>query len=820
MDCFNGPKVLRRYCDSRNTVVTGIAMCWTFMAAATTVSALQPPREDATRQGQGTTGSGPITDFLPWNMAKIEELKAAVDELEPLYAEFKKNRAALSHRCEALFVHGPYRRDPIGKMWEALRLYELDAQIAEIRRRIGEAAPAPKSGQKGEERASDLSTMLDWTNKQIFHLQNTTKSFMGIIKGELIHQPAFNRSECEALAVEAEIIGDGPGTYGWVLSKEEKVKRYCDGQEQLRQKLARHDYAFSLAWIKSQETWSFAMLHDAVRSYDFWYALATDRGRYGTSAYFRPLDVAAYPKNSPDTRELWEEFRRFVFGEYFDVPAGQEVLSDNTPIVNDVNDEMARFMRDISPIPGQPLIDIFERQEFGGPTSPGYAAPSTTVLLQPHLSGRPAPITLATIQALSSGHDPLSGRLSPEADFAAKWLGYYFLTHDEAASFGAVRQSASPAVPIAATKAGDETPPPVRADTPPPVRSDSETTLITRAWLRAFVDKGTEVLSACDAATQAVSKWEKEITPLLTNSDGKYIAADKNAIRAFRATYSQSRPSGKEIQTIRTSTEALIAPAQKALADDGSLYRPSDDAATLLEGYKTQLQALLTAYSEHHAALFAIASAAKRNSAPASITLQEATTELEAHEAGERAQAVAVAAESARKDANKKLADAEAAKTAQAAANEELRIRTETESGRVAAENAAQKSRNDDDLAKRLARARSVEVQSRLKPFFAKGYWQPGDKKGRGIDSKAMSLAAVRKWGALEASPQGLQKCLSLGCGKGPGGSKNGNDRSVLWGYPSNLNRLTPDQLEELKKAQRDLIELGEAFVELSLMEP
>jgi len=812
------------YCNRRQSEICGAVVRGgiyiTFLAAASSAFAMQPPSNPAAREEQGTTGAG-VADYLPWNRATIEKLREAASELEALDAETKRNLAVLAPRCDALFVRGPYTSDPLARVWNVLRGTNIDSQIAEIRQRTGDApAPANAAGQRANEASVDPSTMLEWAHRHIVNCNEITKPLVEILARELQQQPAFNRRECEALADQVEITGDGAGPYGWVLSKEQKLKKFCDGHEQLRQNLARHDYAFSLIWIKARETWSFGLLYDAARSFDFWYAMATNTERYGKSIYFRPLDKNAFPKAAPHTQELWKEFRSFVQGEYFWVPASSKQYADVG--IPDPRDDMAHLMRKLSGN-GQPLSPLYENPGLGRPSSPGFADPVDSVLLQPNLTGRPGPIAMETLQEIANPRgNVFINRALPPIEFATRWLGYYFLTNEEAASFGAQNAASPPASQPAANAFPhvEPTTPHGEPVTPHPVGNQAEAIAITKAWLQVIIDNGSEVIGLCDQADRAVTQWEEQIELLLTNADGKYIAANIDSVRVFRATYNDPRPSRKEVHSIRVSTEAIMATAKEALADDSKLYRPSDEAGELLNRQAVQLKEMIRVYSANQGTILAVLSSAKSGSAAASITLQQAIEALNAKEASERAQSIADAKEAARIEAVGQVAEAEAAKVKQEAESEAARIHVETEARRVETENSAQQARDDNAHDLRLARAKSTAVQSRLQPFFASGYWQPGDKKGRGMESKPMSLAAIRKFGALEYTEAGLQKLLSLGCGKGPQGGKNGNDRAEVWGYPTNWKKLTPRQLEELKAAQKDLVEVGEELAEIGKLSP
>lgn len=123
------------------------------------------------------------------------------------------------------------------------------------------------------------------------------------------------------------------------------------------------------------------------------------------------------------------------------------------------------------------------------------------------------------------------------------------------------------------------------------------------------------------------------------------------------------------------------------------------------------------------------------------------------------------------------------------------------------------------EKSKQLARCRDPEVRSLLAPFLAQGYWQPGDKKGAAsIDKTPISLSKLRSFGALAPDAKGLQKLLE--CGTNRYHYHRADTIRPRWGYDPKLNQNGPDAIEELKKAQSLLNELGEAMVELNMLAP
>lgn len=117
-----------------------------------------------------------------------------------------------------------------------------------------------------------------------------------------------------------------------------------------------------------------------------------------------------------------------------------------------------------------------------------------------------------------------------------------------------------------------------------------------------------------------------------------------------------------------------------------------------------------------------------------------------------------------------------------------------------------------------MQKAEDPVILNALAPFTTKGYWQPGVARGKAIDLIPVSLSKLRSIGALSPGADGLQKLLTCGTNEY---HKKGHDHvRPRWPYPPLVRDLKPEQLEELKKAQGYLIELGDVLVEKGLLSP
>jgi hypothetical protein len=156
----------------------------------------------------------------------------------------------------------------------------------------------------------------------------------------------------------------------------------------------------------------------------------------------------------------------------------------------------------------------------------------------------------------------------------------------------------------------------------------------------------------------------------------------------------------------------------------------------------------------------------------------------------------------------------------------------EAERGRRDVE-AEVKAREIDEDARRLdlvAKCRSAAVQRDLKPFLDHGVWQPGDRRpNERIEAGPMSYSQLVAFGALNPTVEGLQLLLGVANANSSehaihrgtlfAGKHMDTDR-MKWSYPTSWSRLTRDQVRELDRIQKLLIELGPTLVEEGLLAP
>ena len=133
--------------------------------------------------------------------------------------------------------------------------------------------------------------------------------------------------------------------------------------------------------------------------------------------------------------------------------------------------------------------------------------------------------------------------------------------------------------------------------------------------------------------------------------------------------------------------------------------------------------------------------------------------------------------------------------------------------------------REDAQRTELISKCNSPQVQRDLKPFLDKGTWQPRDNKpGLRIDMLPMSYSLIESDGALADDANGLQRLLEIANANGSSknyycrNNKHYDTHRHKWGYPRRWQTLSQDQIDEVRRIQALLRDLGPTLVELGML--
>lgn len=140
----------------------------------------------------------------------------------------------------------------------------------------------------------------------------------------------------------------------------------------------------------------------------------------------------------------------------------------------------------------------------------------------------------------------------------------------------------------------------------------------------------------------------------------------------------------------------------------------------------------------------------------------------------------------------------------------------------------AQMQREQADFQAKAARAEALrremsDVKQYLSPFTARGYLQPKSDRNawdteRTADAKPVSLARLKRLGALEPTMEGLERLYIFGGGKNAALNNSRPLGSFPQYWAQHLNK--PEVLQAVKRAQQLLRDHGQALVEEQLLSP
>lgn len=327
-------------------------------------------------------------------------------------------------------------------------------------------------------------------------------------------------------------------------------------------------------------------------------------------------------------------------------------------------------------------------------------------------------------------------------------------------------------------------------------RMEENLALVREAYLD-LLHTALKAQQKLDAFRTAYEHWHKVIAPLLTNDDGRYIAASASDVDSFRGWYDvDSIPTLADADALEKSIDTLVAPLQAALDQKSVKGMPQQRVSTRLEELATESEQLLMSLTTAIESIEAILARARRNNTPAELTLGACIEELEAS---------ASAKEGAEISRIREEADAEVA--AMRANDEEQRLE------RLRREEAARLEAEREKQAL-IDLANSERVQGLLAPFIqlnnnrprtsrAGRYGKPLLRWERASSPEPMSIDALRVFGVLdgERDPQKARERLQLLA------NHEQNERDS---WP-----VVQDDWAAIEEVRQLLIQLGPTLVEL-----
>lgn len=344
------------------------------------------------------------------------------------------------------------------------------------------------------------------------------------------------------------------------------------------------------------------------------------------------------------------------------------------------------------------------------------------------------------------------------------------------------------------------------------------------------------------------------VTALLMQDDrGKRLASKDVAVRAF-VNFSESPLASKKQIALH---QANVEPLRQGLVGYSRVPQLFDPAeapeCSKLADERAWVDAELRKVEERQTFMTALVRLAPKKLEVKSLpTLEERITELKSTMIQQEVKAIDAAREESRlkgiedKASAASLRESENAKSAVQKQLQLMNLELEKARAELAVLNSEKKAaiQKIDQAARRkekLTKLEDTKVRKKLRPFMAKGFWQPGSNtRSATLKKGPMSLSALEQFGALNSGHQGLAQLLAAANGSGMGNHVNMRPRYNIsrtysgtyvnrkhidtdrpkWSYPKDFQTLTAEQLIEVQEVQDLLIELGPLMVEEGMLAP
>jgi hypothetical protein len=327
-----------------------------------------------------------------------------------------------------------------------------------------------------------------------------------------------------------------------------------------------------------------------------------------------------------------------------------------------------------------------------------------------------------------------------------------------------------------------------------------------------------------DALLAATTAWQTKAETLLDSASGRRIAGSAPHVERFVAVYDKKRLSKSDVAALQARLDTLLRPLKSAEKDGDDTYVPSK---SLTDDVQTLAGEIRTALRQYRQDLLAVEGLLENtaNSAPSQSTLQAAIAAFHRAEESQRAATVAAARRKARLDADRQLAEAEAAKVAAENRVKLLKIQAKkaevegTEKALAAEIQAAAKKREAARQKAILTRQFDRDyptMRGYLVPFTSSGYAQPGGYGYKRTTEKGpVSFSKLQGAGYLKKSIGALQ-------GFYYSTTANGMNDRPRGGFPNYVGGASDfaSKQETIQSIQTFLSKYGTILVEKKLLAP
>jgi hypothetical protein len=337
---------------------------------------------------------------------------------------------------------------------------------------------------------------------------------------------------------------------------------------------------------------------------------------------------------------------------------------------------------------------------------------------------------------------------------------------------------------------------------------------VVRERISAQLHAAKNIRDNIETLRKEISTWQDTVLPLMTNDQGKSVAADARSLQDFVALYQEELPPVDILDSFEARLTPLVDHLQTAGdVQDARVYRPTEEFIASRDALAADVREAITAYRRQNRMLAALLlRAPKSEPADGAPTLEATMSKLEQGRKIEDLKSISEELATLREENRKKVRDSIAekeTKIAEAEAEAERKL-GELQSQKILSAVNEQMSNFEAEEQARLQEAKFQaalpEIQSYLAPFFEESFYQPTHSGPVKTGNKVpVSWKALQTSGALEPTEWGFA-VLAMTINNASDRPKHGWD-----GGPSR---------DVLVRAQQLLKEFGPKLAEKGMLSP
>ncbi len=247
-----------------------------------------------------------------------------------------------------------------------------------------------------------------------------------------------------------------------------------------------------------------------------------------------------------------------------------------------------------------------------------------------------------------------------------------------------------------------------------------ERLVVATAAVQAAKQEADRVVRDIDALAREVSLWKQKVEPLIVDSTGRRIAANRQYTLAFAQLWEQKRATPDDVRSYRDRLNTIVSHLERALSSPQGRAEPTDPLRDKLTAIRKEVDLDVKAYAVARKTVDAMVAAVKGGAA-ADCQLGEALERADEDFLAERLRELADEREKSERQTTQELLEVQRRKDAEVREAKKKQAEAILEAERKGIETQTTIQVATAERERLHALARDDAIQAKFAPFLARG---------------------------------------------------------------------------------------------------